>query len=156
MNSTQSGFTFIELIIVILILGILSAVAVPKFVNLEADAHASVLDGVSGAFKGGIELTRYQHLTNGSKGTIEVQGNTISFFDINGQINQYATASTPDECAQLWNNITDGLRASSIKQGNALLSINAVKGTCAYLYQDIYTITYEYATGNVLIEQNSV
>ena len=47
----QSGFTLIELVIVVIILGILSATAIPKFMDLQSDARISVLDGIKGEVK---------------------------------------------------------------------------------------------------------
>ena len=45
----QKGFTLIELVVVLVILGILAAVAVPKFINLSGEANAAALKSVKGA-----------------------------------------------------------------------------------------------------------
>ena len=51
LKNKQQGFTLIELVMVIVILGILSATALPKFVNLSGEAHQATADAVLGAAK---------------------------------------------------------------------------------------------------------
>ncbi|GIU07665.1 MULTISPECIES: type II secretion system protein [Shewanella] len=52
----QQGFTLIELVVVIIILGILAVTAAPKFINLQGDARASAIQGMKGAIQGANSL----------------------------------------------------------------------------------------------------
>ena len=52
----QQGFTLIELIAVIVILGVLAAVAIPRFVNLQDAASQAAVDGAAGALASGSAL----------------------------------------------------------------------------------------------------
>ncbi|TQV88541.1 prepilin-type N-terminal cleavage/methylation domain-containing protein [Aliikangiella coralliicola] len=67
--SKSKGFTLIELIVVIVILGIMAAIAGPKFVDLQTDARISVMNGLEGAVRGAATLVYSKSLIEGEEGT---------------------------------------------------------------------------------------
>ncbi|MGL5409088.1 MAG: type II secretion system protein, partial [Shewanella sp.] len=78
----QQGFTLIELVVVIIILGILAVTAAPKFINLQGDARASALQGLKGAIQGANSLVYSKAALLGiegaSTGSVDVLGNTVA------------------------------------------------------------------------------
>ncbi len=64
----QKGFTLIELVIVIVILGLLAATALPRFINVTQDARIASINGVAGGLRGAVSLAKAQVLVGGSNG----------------------------------------------------------------------------------------
>lgn len=80
--SKTSGFTLIELIVVIVILGIMAAVAGPKFVDLQSDARLSVIRGVEGSIRSAATLVYSKSLIDGTEtaatSTVAVSGGSVA------------------------------------------------------------------------------
>ena len=80
----QKGFTLIELVVVIVILGILGAIALPKFVDMGGDARASVMKGLAGSMSSANAMIYAKAQVAGTLGTtvvpvnVTVAGQTVS------------------------------------------------------------------------------
>ncbi len=81
MKKQQSGFTLIELVMVIVILGNLAAFALPKFAELSGDAEASACAGALGAVKSAAGIAHAAYLAGGSTNP-SIEGTTYTM--VNG------------------------------------------------------------------------
>lgn len=77
-QAKQQGFTLIELVVVIIVFGILAAVAVPKFVNLKSEARISSLHAIEGALASASTLIEMKaKIDNIIDGSIEINGESV-------------------------------------------------------------------------------
>ena len=131
MKKQQGGFTLIELIMVIVILGILAAFALPRFANLGADARRSTMQGVEGAMKSASAISHAAWLANGTNpASVTLEGASVAMY------NGYPSPAGIVVAA----NITGGAAGDFIVLTNATTTTVRAKGaTTPASCQVVYT-----------------
>ena len=161
MNSVrQRGFTLLELLVVIGIVAILAAVAMPRFMEANSDAHSASVKNTAGALAAGVALARSQWELNRAKGQgVDPQQNVSGFGEGNVDVNAYgwpiATDAGPSAqgCAEVWNGVLLGSAPSVAIDDSADYRAEFATPLCLYRYRlDIGTergIRYNTETGAV-------
>lgn len=117
----QKGFTLIELVVVIVILGILAAVALPKFVNLQGDAGTAAAQGVAGAISSATSMNYAKRLISSSAaGTFAMNSTTVCAVSGAGTVGAAVNASP---------SMVSGVTLATSGSGNNTFGIAAGSGS---------------------------
>jgi MSHA pilin protein MshA len=132
MKIQQSGFTLIELVLVIVILGILAATALPRFSDLSTQARVAAVEGLAGGVRSAAAIAHATQLARGlSSGepNVVIDGATVDF------VNGYPAGNSADNIADMLVDTT----GFGFTQGNpATFTKNGAPtpGSCAVSYTE--------------------
>ncbi len=131
-KTSQKGFTLIELVVVIVILGILAVTAAPKFIDLTGDAKASTIEAVRGALNSAADMAHAKALiADKVDGDISVSGSTITL------VNGYPNKTSINTLMDIDTSSSDSVFV--LDTTAASVATYSYKGSTATTCQAIYT-----------------
>ena len=159
LHTRQRGFTLLEIVLVLVILSIVGAVMMEKFVDLSDGAHHAQVESNAGGLQTAVRMVYMQYRINGLSGAqdnVAGYGNGTIDVNANGYPTDTNNANTvnPARCARLWNGVLmSGPTASNNGAGNSDYRATRSGQTCIYTYQrdsdTVRRIFYNALTGAV-------
>ncbi len=157
----QRGFTFLELVLVIVILGILGLVMMPRFIDLTDGAHKAAVSATAGAFETAVNMVHIRYLSLGLSGAQDdLPGYGDNDIDVNTQ--GYPTDTNGGNtinlgrCVRVWNGIL--MSAPSAAQNTGTdpdYLVSRAGQICTYTYRRDTSVsrsfTYDATTGAVTL-----
>jgi prepilin-type N-terminal cleavage/methylation domain-containing protein len=155
----QAGLTLIELVVVILLLGVLAATVLPRFMRGTEDAHEAAVAGTGGGFGSAVSLTHAQWVANGLIGAeVDLDGFGNGLVDTNANgwpVSSDDNTGIPNanRCLQVWSGIMQNPPSVATTAGSDY-RVTATGGVCIYTYQaqTALSIVYDSSTGNVTVD----
>ncbi len=156
------GFTLIELVTVIVILGILAIFALPRFANVTEQAHDASIEGVEGALASAVAIVHAQWIANGQPTADPDRDNLIGFGrgDVDVSANGWPTGTNGSNnpsmdairCIEVWYGILQSSAPAIDTGGNVDYRVAAPGGDCVYTYardSSGSNIIYDADTGEI-------